>query len=174
MKMKKTFHLFVSVGLLLCYYLGSGSSYAQNYPTSFVIISDQQYVIPVHQIDRITFNGGRLSLLTSGGQTETVYPKPVGLSMINKCFFSNQLEPTGREVVLPLLSPRFFVYLNGDMLHIGGLHGDSSYLIQIVSMSGRLILQRTVNGSNNKINTSDWADGFYVLLIDNQAIKFVK
>lgn len=31
MKMKKTFYLFVSMGLLLCYYLGSGSGYAQNY-----------------------------------------------------------------------------------------------------------------------------------------------
>lgn len=115
------------------------------------------------------FSSGNLILKPQTGTTESY-----GLSTISKLYFSS-VTTSSVSITPDVASSIPSIYPNpvGNVLYIRNIP-DGITNVSIYRMDGVLILGTTVSADNKCIQVANLNRGIYLLIVNNQAIKFVK
>ena len=169
--MKKQTVLWMAV-LLLTTWVAHGQT---TYPMSLVVERQapaEREVVELSKISKVTFSEGKMLLLAKdnaelpkGG----VFP----LKEITKCLFSTQYAPTG--ILSPLVVPGLITWRDTEeALYLEGLDADLLHSVAVYAANGAAIASYPRFKAGTPISTAQWAPGVYLILINNQTIKYIK
>ncbi|WP_297948868.1 hypothetical protein [uncultured Porphyromonas sp.] len=169
--MKKQAVLWMAV-LLFTTWIARGQTV---YPMSMVIERQspaEREVIELSKIAKITFSDGKMHLSAKDNAT-----LPMGgvfsLSGIAKCLFSTKYAPTG--ILSPLVAPELITWRDTEgALFLEGLDADRLHSVAVYAANGATIASFPRFKAGTPIPTVQWAPGVYLILINNQTIKYVK
>ena len=157
--MKKQTVLWTAV-LLLATWVARGQT---TYPMSLVVERQapaEREVVELSKISKVTF-----AELPKGG----VFP----LKEITKCLFSTQYAPTG--ILSPLVVPGLITWRDTEeALYLEGLDADLLHSVAVYAANGAAIASYPRFKAASPISTAQWAPGVYLILINNQTIKYIK
>ncbi|MDP4277755.1 MAG: T9SS type A sorting domain-containing protein [Bacteroidota bacterium] len=121
--------------------------------------------IELSALGKITFQSSELMFHFQDGVLE-----PMPISSVKRMTFTQQSSlPKADKTVTISIYPNPAT----DYLIINNLPAKASQVF-IYSISGRLMLSRTLESTTEQLTVSQLPDGFYILKINDQAFKFSK
>ncbi len=165
--------LFWSSALLLSTWAMSGQT---TYSMSLVVESSNsevKEVVELAKIAQITFSEGKMTIVPKDESVHLSKNGVFALTEVVQCTFSKEFAPTNLVELLPqsnLITWRD----TPDALYLEGLDRDRSYCVTVYASSGATMTSHATYYLGTPISTSSWAPGVYLILIDNQTIKYIK
>ncbi len=114
------------------------------------------------EVRRITFEQGRMCVLTHQGET---YKLPV--SEVRKCYFG----------IVPDSSTSILTTKSGNLLVVGNyLHVETSAkkVLTVVNAEGKTVLTKHLSVGNTSVSLETLSGGVYVVTIGGETLKFLK
>jgi hypothetical protein len=151
--------LFSFLGMSVVYGQSSGN-------LQLVLTNGTQQSTPLSSIKKITFSGTTMILNYSDG-TQGLFAS----SEVQKLLFSSA---TATQTVLDDVKT-LSVYPNpaSDFIKLNNAPTGTNTVV-IYRLDGAVLLTAQLNESNQQINITTLAKGFYLLKVNNQALKFMK
>jgi len=152
------------ISLILLFALGVINLNAQNV-INIINPNGVEKIITLNTLSKITFSGTNMILNYQNGTNESM-----AFSTINKMLFAT---PTILNDIK--IEDKMMLYPNpaSDKLYLKNVN-DENLNISIFSISGLQLLKITALKSSEPIDISSLPKGFFVLKINDQAIKFTK
>lgn len=152
------------ISLILFFTLGVINLNAQNV-INIINLNGVEKTITLNTLSKITFSGTNMIFNYQNGTNESM-----AFSTINKMLFAT---PTVLNDIK--IEDKMILYPNpaSDKLYLKNVN-DENLNISIFSISGLQLLKITALKSSEPIDISSLPKGFFVLKINDQAIKFTK
>jgi hypothetical protein len=121
----------------------------------------------LNTVQKFTFLNNNLILGISDRTTEEI-----GLSVIHKIYFKDVPQRIENELAD---AQKYIIYPNpvNDVVYLKNLP-DMDIIINIYRIDGVKMMQMELSPGNNSIDVNQLSSGIYILLVNNQAIKFQK
>lgn len=129
------------------------------------LLNDVQKSIPITDFRKITFSETGMNLFEKNGNTESL-----ALSSVIKILFSSTTDLNNS-----VINDKIGIYPNpvSDIVHFKNLSA-GKHKIELYRPDGIIILKDMLEEGIDFINLSALNEGFYILKVDNNAIKIRK
>lgn len=152
-------------GCLVALFLMSFGTLQAGSNLNILKYSGSETFVTASALRTITFSGSNLNLNFQNGNTEAI-----ALSDIRKLFFSP--VSSALETVQP---DRLNVYPNpvSDRMYLKNIP-EGATMATVWNICGRKMLRTTLSAETNSLNVSVLPSGLYLLVVQNQTIRFSK
>ena len=154
----------ISLSVLLLF-AGIGATLAQNLVIRFTDGTENAELLS--SLQKLSFADGNLVLTYKSGSTGEF-----ALPAVQKLYFGMQTSVP--ETALPDEN-KMYVYPNPaeQEIHLKNVPAGTS-MIFIYRMDGKLVMERFASETTELIDISNLQSGFYLLVANNQTVKFIK
>ena len=159
MKKQTTFFLALLLGFMIT------QSYAQTYSLNIVKWSGTGTSIELSSIDKITFTDNDLVMKYNTGNSEST-----DMLLIRKITFTN--NPSGTEDIIGKGNTISISLISPNTLRLNNLL-EGEHKVEIYSTTGSLVQNSILNSYSPILYTNQLNKGIYILMVNNQTIKFV-
>jgi|WetSurMetagenome_2_1015567.scaffolds.fasta_scaffold199936_2 hypothetical protein len=156
--------LFLTIFLLI-----AGVSFVEAQSMAIRMKDGTGQTIGLSSLEKVTFSNTNLLINQISGATESY-----SLSKIRKIYFES--VPTGvDDETLNRSSQKLSFFPNPveSIIYFRNIPNENS-ILKIYRMDGSMVLQPQISTDNNSLDVSDLDRGFYIIVVNNQASKFIK